>query len=216
MKNPLKNKPFKRIALVLSLAALVIWGLLGTGASLAWFTDTTPDLTNIFHFADFDVGVYYEETDGNWTEITDKTKVFDEEALFEPGYVQVVYLKVVNRGDRPFEFFTAVNVNRSSPAENAFGQEFLLQDYLKFGITISSTPEEMRESIPDRDAAVEIATMPLHSYATDTAVLESGEATYIALIVRMPTDVGNIANYRGSRIPEVELGITVKADQIQN
>ena len=74
----------------------------------------------------------------------------------------------------------------------------------------------MKNSVPDRDSAVAVADMPLHNYDTDSAVLNPGEATYIALVVRMPKDVTNIANYRGDDIPEVDLGITVKADQIKN
>ena len=57
MKFQAKKKPHKRIALALSLCALIIWGILGTGASLAWFTDTSPEINNIFHFAEFDVEV---------------------------------------------------------------------------------------------------------------------------------------------------------------
>ena len=38
----------------------------------------------------------------------------------------------------------------------------------------------------------------------------------IALIVRMPEEVDNFANYRGTIVPKVELGITVKAEQIKN
>ena len=60
-----------------------------------------------------------------------------------------------------------------------------------------------------------LADMPLHNYETETAILAPGTSKYIALIVRMPKEVGNIANYRGNTVPEVELGITVKADQIQ-
>jgi hypothetical protein len=56
----------------------------------------------------------------------------------------------------------------------------------------------------------------LHNYATETATLQAGGDIYIALVVRMPEEVGNAANYRGETQPKVELGITVKADQIQD
>ena len=48
-----------------------------------------------------------------------------------------------------------------------------------------------------------------------TAVLEPDGTVYLALIVRMPEEVANEANYRESDTPKVELGITVKADQIK-
>ena len=210
-----KKTPYKRIALALSLCALLIWAILGTGASLAWFTDTSPEINNIFHFAEFDLVVSQRLTDGKWEEVDSKTKIFNEEALYEPGYVQVVYLKVENKGTVPFKFDTAVNVNGCIKATNVFGQPFMLQEYLKFGLATANTEEEMKNSIPDRDAAVEIANEPLHNYyKSGSFELAPGKTKYIALIVRMPEEVGNIANYRGDVIPKVELGITVKADQI--
>ena len=215
MKTPKRKIPYKKIALALSLCALIAWGVLGAGTSLAWFVDTTPEVNNIFHFADFDLVVSHQLTDGNWEEITDKTELFDKEALYEPGYVQVVYLKVENKGTVPFNFHTAVNVNGYTTATNVFGQTFKLQDHLRFGITVSDTPEGMKNSVANRETAEKIADMRLHNYETKTAVLESGGIVYIALVVHMPKGVNNIANYRGDDPPEVELGITVKADQIR-
>ena len=215
MKPQAKKRIYKQIALALSLCALIVWCILGTGASLAWFTDTSPEINNIFHFAEFDLVVSHRLTDGKWEEVDSQTKIFDEEALYEPGYVQVVYLKVENKGTIPFEFYTAVNVNGCIEATNVFGQRFMLQDYLKFGITTANSENEMNNSVIDRNAAVKLADMPLHNYDTETAVLNPDETKYIALIVRMPKEVGNVANYRGDTIPEVDLGITVKADQIK-
>ena len=215
MKPQAKKRIYKQIALALSLCALLIWAILGTGASLAWFTDTSPEISNIFHFSEFDLVVSHRLNDGKWEEVDSKTKIFNEEALYEPGYVQVVYLKVENKGTVPFKFDTAVNVNGCIKATNVFGQPFMLQEYLKFGLATANTEEEMKNSIPDRDAAVEIANEPLHNYyKSGSFELAPGKTKYIALIVRMPEEVGNIANYRGDVIPKVELGITVKADQI--
>jgi predicted ribosomally synthesized peptide with SipW-like signal peptide len=213
----LKKKPYKKIALALSLCFLIVWGVLGTGASLAWFTDTSNELNNIFHFGDFELKVSHRTEDGNWEIVDSETKIFDENALYEPGYVQVVYLKVENLGDRPFTFHTAVNVNDCVIATNVFGQKFMLQDFLKFGVVSANTEAEMDNSVITRDKAELIANMPLHNYyETDTAVLDAKGTKYIALIVRMPEEVTNVANYRGEDIPKVELGITVKAEQLKN
>ena len=51
-------------------------------------------------------------------------------------------------------------------------------------------------------------------YSTDVALLEAGEEQYLALIVRMPEEVGNEANYRGKAVPKVELGVIVEATQV--
>lgn len=214
MKSQAKNKPYKRIALAFSLCALIIWGILGTGVSLAWFTDTSEEVTNIFHIADFELAVSHRLTDGTWEPIDGKTDIFDDEALYEPGYVQVVYLKVENKGDRAFDFYTAVSVTDYTVATNVFGQHFHLQEYLKFGVAIADSEEAMEQKVANRRLAKEIATMKLSNYSTDVAALKPGQTAYMALVVRMPEEVSNEANYRGDTVPRVDLGIIVKADQI--
>lgn len=209
----IKTEYYKTIALILSLCTIFLWFVLGTGASLAWFSDTSPEINNIFHFADFSVEVSHRLSDGTWKVIEGDTKIFDENALYEPGYVQLVYLKVKNTGDRAFEFHTAVNVNGCVIATNAFGQQFSLQDYLRFGINTADNEEGM--IISNREKAKSIANMKLHNYHTDTAVLQPNEEKFIAVVVRMPEEVDNIANYRGDTVPKVELGITVRADQLK-
>ena len=216
MKKSKTKASIKKIALILSLVALIAWAILGTSASLAWFSDTSNEMNNIFHVAEFDLEVSHRLTDGKWEVVDSTTKVFDDEALYEPGYVQVVYLKVENKGTVPFVFDTAVNVNRCVEAFNVFGQRFMLQDYLKFGLVTADSEQQMKDNVPNRSAAVRIANKPLHNYYEDGSFeLEAGESKYITLIVRMPEEVDNIANYRKTPVPEVELGITVKAEQIK-
>ena len=213
MKPTAKQKPYKRIALALSLCAIILWGILGTGASLAWFTDTSEEVNNIFHIANFEVEVSHRTDDGKWETIDGKTDIFDDEALYEPGYVQVVYLKVENKGDRAFDFHTAVSVHGSTTATNVFGQKFWLHEHLKFGVAIADSESEMEELVSTREKANAIANMKLQNYSTEVAALEPGGVAYMALIVRMPEEVGNEANFRGDVVPKVELGIIVKADQ---
>ena len=222
MKTKANKKIYKRIALALSLCVLIVWGILGTGTSLAWFTDTSPEVNNIFHFADFKLKVYHLDKNKEWSQIESDTKIFDEKALYEPGYVQIVYLKVENEGTVPFDFYTAVNVNGCIEATNIFGHPFMLQDYLKFGVITDISEQDVLNGVIDREMAKDsaktlvkdIADMPLHKYDTETATLYPKKSAYLALIVRMPEDVNNIANYRGDDIPQVELGVTVKAEQI--
>lgn len=208
MLNKHKTRPVRKICIVLSLLAIGVWAILGTGASLAWFADTSPEVNNIFHFADFDVEVSHRLPDGTWEKVESQTKIFDNEAIYEPGYTQVVYLKVENKGEREFEFQTAVNVNVLDDIVD-------LQDHLKFGLISAETEQELNDSLSDRSKAQKVARTSLNNYSTDAAMLDVGETSYIALIVYMPQEVDNIANYRGDGIPKVELGIIVKADQIK-
>ncbi len=210
-----KKKTHKRIALIVSVCFLIIWACLGTGASLAWFADTSPEINNIFNFADFELEVSHRLTDGTWEKVDSETKLFNEEALYEPGYVQVVYLKVDNKGSTPFEYKTAVIVNNVTIATNVFGQRFSLQDYLKFGLVVTDSEENMKNSVASREIAKNIAVTELNDYTTDKAELGAGKTAYMALIVRMPEEVTNVANYRLEDIPEVELGIVVTANQIE-
>lgn len=207
------RKSYKKIALSLSLVMLLIWSALGAGTSLAWFTDTDEEIKNVFHFGELDLEVSHRLEDGTWELVDQDTEVFDDQALYEPGYVQVVYLKVENKGTIPFDFKTAVSVADYTVASNVFGQNFHLQDYLKFGLVTADSEAELFELVATRNLAEEIANMPLSNYATDTAALDAGQTVYMALIVRMPKGVDNVANYRGDVIPRVELGLIVTATQ---
>ena len=210
----MKNRRFTKVAFALSICLLVLWGVLGTGASLAWFTDTSEEVTNIFQIADFDLEVSHRTDEGKWESIDGQTSIFDEEALYEPGYVQVVYLKVENKGDCAFDFYTAVSVTESTTATNVFGQKFWLHEYLKFGVAAAQTEAEMEAKVATRAMARDVATMKLQNYDNlGVASLEAGGEAYLALVVRMPEEVGNEANYRGDVVPKVELGIIVRADQ---
>ncbi len=217
MKSNIKKAPYKKIALILSLVAIIVWAILGTGASLAWFTDTSPEINNIFHFAEFDLDVFYQTPDGSWKEIDGQTDIFDKNALYEPGYIQIVNLRIDNNGTVEFKYNTAVNVNGFTLASNVFGQRFNLQDYLKFGLVTYKNKDDMQNNYPDRDAAKKIANQKLNNYfKSENNILNAGESAYFSLIVRMPEEVGNVANYRGNTPPSVELGIIVSAEQIKN
>lgn len=212
------HKRLKKVALSVSLLLVVAWCVLGTGASLAWFTDTDEEVKNIFHFAEFDLEVSHRLEDGTWEKVEQGTRLFDDEALYEPGYVQVVYLRIENKGEVPFDWKTAVTVTDYTEPTNIFGQKFHLQDYLKFGLATAETEEKLFELVATRDLAEEVANMPLNhyyenDYTTDASELGAQEMTYLALIVRMPENVTNIANYRGDIIPRVELGVIVSATQ---
>ena len=76
------KKTYTRIALTISVVFMMIWGLMGTGTSLAWFTDTDKEDKNIFHYADFEVEAEYRDASGNWKSIAGDTKIFDDEALY--------------------------------------------------------------------------------------------------------------------------------------
>lgn len=208
-----KRRPYKKIALVLSLCAILLWMLMGTGASLAWFSDTSDEVKNIFHAAKFELAVSHRLENGDYEQLDGDTKVFDDEAIYEPGYTQVVYLKIENRGTLPFDLKTAVSVSEYTAATNVFGQSFDLQDYLTFGFVTAKDEAEVMAAVATRADAALLADTPLCNYEKELTPLAAGETLYMALVVRMPENVGNEANYRGEVVPRVALGLIFDADQ---
>ncbi len=209
----LLRKTYKKIAFTLSVGLILLWIILGAGTSIAWFSDSTPEMQNVFHFADFDLSVSYRQEDGSYKALEADTKVFDENALYEPGYVQVVYLKVENKGTVPFDFQTAVHVTGYTVAINTFGEPFILQDYLKFGLVAGNSEANLNALVGTRTQACTYANMDLNQYATEKVPLGAGETAYIGIVVRMPEEVNNQANYRGETVPEILLGLIIRATQ---
>ena len=128
-----------KTALAFSMLMFAIWIMLGANATLAWFSDTTDTAKNTFIIGDLNLDVEYKNGFvTTYMDMNKDSKVFNENALYEPGYTQVVWLKVENKGSVPFDFRTAVNVVDYTVATNAYGQTFNLQDHLRFGLVFQS------------------------------------------------------------------------------
>ncbi|MBP3301504.1 MAG: hypothetical protein J6M34_08395 [Clostridia bacterium] len=199
---------YKKIAFALSIALILLWLLLGAGASLAWFSDTAPEVKNILHFADFDLTVSLLK-DGKYEEVDGQTSVFEDSALYEPGYTRVAFLKIENNGDVPFYFSTALSVSGFS-GTNSQSDIDLLRESFRFGLLTAESDTELFDTLDTRPDAVNVATTPLNNYSTDEALLNEGDTVYMALILRMPEEVGNEGQNRGAWL---ELGLVVRASQ---
>ena len=100
-----------------------------------------------------------------------------------------------------------------------FGEEFNLKDYIRFGLIFADSEAELDNltGIPDnRKKAVEKANDLLNDYSSEQMLLGAGKTKYAALIIRMPEEVGNEANYRSDVVPEVTLGLVFTAEQIHD
>lgn len=209
-------------ALALSLFLMIFWMLLGAGTSIAWFMDESPIIKNTFDIGILDLEVSHKVGE-SYEKIKADTKVFDDQAIYEPGYTQVVRLKVENKGDIPFDYKLSVIPNLQTLVEvtSVKGNTIRLPEYLKFGVVLADTEAELEEMIRDRACVRECATLALStyfngntSYDTEKVLgLEADGTDYAAVIVWMPEEVGNEANYIGDTPPQVELGISVKASQ---
>ena len=143
------------------------------------------------------------------------TKLFDDGALYEPGYTQVVYLQIKNVGDVDFDYRLAVNQTDAVLGFNQDGKAIYLPDYLKYGVVFGKTESVINRSIARTSAEnnMSLADRAFNSFAGQRYSLKPGDIEYVAIIVHMPETVGNTANYRGDARPSVTLGITVLASQ---
>ena len=214
----MNRKKWRKTALALSACLFVLWWALGTGATLAWFSDVET-VRNEFKIGLLDLDVSYKnDIITEYIPLKGATEVFYDDALYEPGYTQVVYLKIENNGDVDFNYKVSVTVEDFTNGKNAWGEEIYLPNYLRYGVVFAESETELQEMVRDRLNTRTHATNDWGMLGTWSEVspyiFEAGENPhYAALIIYMPEEVGNAANYRGFVEPRVELGITVFAQQ---
>lgn len=214
----MRKRKWTKVALALSACLFVIWWALGTGATLAWFSDADT-VRNVFQIGLLKMDVSYRnDIVTEYTPLQGTTKAFNDEALYEPGYTQVVYLKIDNKGDIAFNYKVAVTVEDSHNGKNAWGEDIYLPNYLRYGIVFGQTETDVQAQVKDRLTARNQAPNDWGALGTWSEIspytYDVGEnAHYAALIVYMPEQVGNAANYRGFDVPQVKLGIKIFAQQ---
>ena len=197
------------LALVLSLAMLA-------GTTFAWFTDTASTGVNRIVSGNLDVGLKYWDKESGWLDAEDSKDLFDENALWEPGYTQIVYLKVKNDGNLALTYAMQITPVHETVGVNVDGEEFKLSDYIKFGWTAFTVDGDGAPVALDREAAqtgvgggAQLGTT-LHRQAE--LPLAAGAEELVALVAWMPEDVGNEANYSTVQ-PTIELSLKVLATQ---
>lgn len=212
----MKNRTWTKTALAISACLCILWWILGAGATVAWFTDTSDDVRNQFHIGMIDMDVYFKnDVIKTYTPLDYSTAVFDDQALYEPGYTQVVFFKIENSGDVDFHYKLSVTVDKAVTAKSVLGNEIYLPNYLRYGAVFGKSEETVIEQVSKRLKSWTYADSYMLNTWSELSpyIFEAGEAPhYGALILYMPVDVGNAANYRGTA-PEVELGLTVYAQQ---
>lgn len=216
----MKKKIATKLALAFSVCLFILWGILGAGSTLSWFVDSAPGIKNNFIVPELDLKVSYKnDVVTEYTVIESDTKVFNDRALYEPGYTQVVYLKVENAGEVDFTYKISVNVSNYVDSINVYGQNLHLPNYLRFGVLFGAEEAELTRQLAQSSAEEEMDQLSskLNTYAkVDDVVVKAGQTRYIALVVYMPEEVGNEANFRSDvGAPVVELGITLYAQQYE-
>ena len=209
------SKTTKRALISSALAILMCVAML-IGTTFAWFTDTASTGVNKIQAGNLDVKLMYSTDMQTWKEATDQTKLFDDNALWEPGYTQVVYLKIVNAGNLALKYEAGFSKNyTSNRGKNVNGDWYRVDNYLKIGTAETATKFANREDVWSAIAATE-KTLAKDVMLTDGWItLKAGESSKpFAVAIYMPTSVGNEANASRHRPSSVSgLGIEVRATQ---
>ena len=232
-----KIKSTKR-ALIMSAAAVLMSISMLIGTTYAWFTDTASTAVNKIQAGNLDIEVEYAkeamDSDGNLTgEITefktikDSTEVFDGNALWEPGRREYVIFRISNKGSLALKYKFNLAVVNQKAGINKDGEEYFLADYLcasakaseekNFDYASGLSPNGMYVTLwNDLSAAgttPALAEKPLSSAAFE-GTLKAGEKQAAAMVVWMPTTVGNEANaISPDKAATVDFGINVVATQ---
>ena len=125
-----------RRALLLSALSLLLCVSMRIGSTFAWFTDSVTSANNIIKSGNLDVELKYGKVvDGQVTafdSVQGKDDLFDKDALWEPGHVEVVYLEVSNQGSLALKYQLGVNVYKETIGKTKDGADIKLSDHLVF------------------------------------------------------------------------------------
>ena len=212
----MNNKKATKRALLTSVMALVMCVVMLVGTTFAWFTDTASTGVNKIVAGNLDVKLMYSTDMVEWKEATEQTKLFNDNALWEPGHTQVVYLKVVNAGNLALKYEAGFSKNyTSNRGKNVNGDWYRVDNYLKIGTAETETKFANREDVWSAITATE-KTLAKDVMLTDGWITLKAreESKPFAVAIYMPTSVGNEANASRLRPSSVSgLGIEVRATQ---
>ena len=207
------SKSTKR-ALLTSVLALLMCVTMLVGATFAWFTDTASTGVNKIQAGNLKMEVTYKNTaDGNFEKVNKETPVFNNNALWEPGHVEYVVLKVRNAGSLALKYKLGINIASETGSTSVDGNAFNLSDYIRFAVLDGDQSSLGRD---DLVAAAGNGAALNAGYTAENHLLAgtNNSEKVVTLVVWMPTTVGNEANHKTEvTAPSIDLGISVAATQ---
>ena len=217
----MNNKRATKRALLTSVMALVMCVVMLVGTTFAWFTDTASTGVNKIQAGNLDVELEYKNSDtAVFTKADKNTEVFKDGALWEPGHVEYVVLKVSNAGSLALKYKLGINIAGETGSTNVLGNEFKLSDYIKFGVVdedlSGKTRDEMVAAVTDGKLIKGGYTSGETRLYPEVTPAVDGQASekVVTLVVWMPKSVGNEANHKTEvTAPSIDLGISVAATQ---
>ena len=207
------SKSTKRALLTSALALLMCVAML-IGTTFAWFTDTASTGVNKIQAGNLKMEVTYKNTaGGSFEKVNKETPVFNNNALWEPGHVEYVVLKVRNAGSLALKYKLGINIASETGSTSVDGNAFNLSDYIRFAVLDGDQSSLGRDGLV---AAAGNGAALNAGYTAENHLLAGTDNSekVVTLVVWMPTTVGNEANHMtGKTAPSINLGINVAATQ---
>ena len=209
------NKNSVRRNLIISATALVLSIAMLIGTTFAWFTDSVTSGRNHIQAGNLDVELKYKnKTTTEFADVTTKTQLFDDSALWEPGHVEYVVLNVHNAGTLALKYNLNVTVDKETEGTSVeTNAPFKLSSFLKYAAVAGDISDQGRaDMVKVATAANPVALSGGYAVKNKSLLADSKDDT-VTLVVWMPEETGNAANYKGNDIPTIELGLTLVATQ---
>ena len=112
-------------ALYSSVLSLIVCITMLIGTTFAWFTDNVTSGVNTIQSGNLDISLQYLK-DGNWVDVTQSTKLFNDDARWEPGHTEVAYLKIKNAGSLALKYELSVKVANEVVGKTEAGADIRL------------------------------------------------------------------------------------------
>lgn len=201
-------------ALFHSIVALILCCSMLVGTTFAWFTDEVTSGVNKIQAGNLDIELEYLDG-GDWKPVKSDKSVFPEGILWEPGHTEVVYLRIVNKGNLALKYQLGIGVEGETLSVTESGEVIQLSKYIHFGAVDGvSVPFANRDAAR---AAVTESKALTAGYTKTGTMTATNETAYMALVVYMPESVGNEANHAtGADAPSIDLGIRLVATQLNS
>ena len=210
----MENSKTTKRALLTSALALLMCVTMLVGATFAWFTDTASTGVNKIQAGNLKMEVTYKNTaGGSFEKVNKETPVFNNNALWEPGHVEYVVLKVRNAGSLALKYKLGINIASETGSTSVDGNAFNLSDYIRFAVLDGDQSSLGRDGLV---AAAGNGAALNAGYTAENHLLAGTDNSekVVTLVVWMPTTVGNEANHMtGKTAPSINLGINVAATQ---
>ena len=215
------NKKSTKKALIFSVLSLVLCLTMLVGTTFAWFTDSVTSGKNVIVAGNLDLEVEYSNDGVNWYPMDENSELFENDALWEPGYTTAVALRVKNVGTLAFKYSVATIVYSETESTNVLGEQFKLSNYLVVRNDVATGDAagdaKTADYLANRTNAQTLPTIIEfgETFVTDSA-LNAEQYSYAIMSITMPEHVGNEANYdkaKGYATPTIEFGVNVVATQ---